>query len=129
MGIDVGNQISGDYPINCGVVFIHEEAGEGADWRPRVGRGTWVRRRRRHEMHSGHAVLVDNDHGNGIASGDQVVEDKILMSLVTPTGFVFTVTVLQIQNRISFCALVISRRRIDEDSSGLASGLREIPLS
>jgi hypothetical protein len=67
------------------------------------------------------SVFIDDDHRKRFPRGDQIVENEILVALITPTRLVFAVSVLKIQNLISGGALVIARRRVDEDSSGLPS--------
>ena len=79
-------------------------------------------------MYARHSILVDNDHGCSFAGGDQIIQDEIFTSLIAPTCFVFTPAMLEVQNRITVSALVVSWRRINENPSCLAGCLRKIPV-
>ena len=61
----------------------------------------------------GHAVAHDDDHFLHGAFGDQPVGNAADVSLINPAGFVFTVSVLEIQHGISL-RRIPGRRRIDE---------------
>src|SRR5437868_6549247 len=59
------------------------------------------RRRRRRACPSGVAFLHDDDHWSGLASRDQVIQNKVNVALPAPTRFVFAGTMLQIENWIA----------------------------
>jgi len=96
MRIDIRDQIMGDDAVDCGVMLVHEEVRNGVDRWWRAGRGTGSRRRRRLEVNTSHSVFIDNDHWRRFVGGDQIVQDEIFVALVTPAGFIFAVTVLQV---------------------------------
>ena len=72
-------------------------------------------------MNAGHAIFVHNDHRLGFMSCDQIVEDKILVTLVAPSCFVLAISVLRVQDRIAQGSLVVAGRCVNENPSCLAS--------
>src|SRR5437870_1172765 len=107
MRIDIWDEVLGNYSVHGRIALLHEEARNG------TRRRSWLK------VNAGHSIFVDNDHRNCFAGSDQIVENKILVSLVTPTSFVFPPPMLQIKNRVTTHALVISRRGIDKNPSCL----------
>ena len=46
-------------------------------------------------------ILIHDDHRLGFMSSDQIVQNEVLMALVRPTGFVFSIPVLKIKDRVA----------------------------
>src|SRR6478672_13544881 len=123
--IDKGNQVAGNYVVQRPVLLIHEIPCHLCYWCWFLS-GTWWRWWLK--IWARQSIFIHDDHGLGFVRNDQIIENEILMALITPTRLVFAVPVLKVQNRISGGALVIARRRVDEDSSGLSRRFREVPF-
>ena len=65
-------------------------------------------------MVGNHAVQHDNDHRLGFALRDECVHDEVHLALAYPAGFIFTMTMLEVENREAGLGLgVISGRKVD----------------
>ena len=42
-------------------------------------------RHRRLKTWAGESILIHNDHGRGFVCGDQIIQNEVLMALITPT--------------------------------------------
>src|SRR5438876_1211898 len=108
------NQIAGNYAIEGRILVVHEVACYLGD-RRRFFAGArwagWV------EFRPGQSILIHDDHWLGLPGRDQVVENEVFTPLVTPTGFVFAVSVLKIEDWVALAAGIVSRWRIDENPS------------
>ena len=69
------------------------------------------------------AALHDDNHGNSLARGNQVVHDVLHAALLAPTRLILAHTVLQVEHRILLLALLVFCGRIDHGMAPFVAGV------